>query len=160
MKDDTEKSDDKPSASSNPDRIIEGAKNFFAEVEGFENRWREKWREELDFRALQQWPDAAIAARTQADGPKRPCMVIDQTDQYMRQVTNDARMSPPGLRATPIDDKADLRVAEDLQGLFRHIERVSRANRAYLTALDWSCTIGRGAFRIDSVLVNKALKTA
>lgn len=157
MNDDTEKSDDKPSASSNPDRIIEGAKDFFAEVEGFENRWREKWREELDFRALQQWPDAAIAARTQADGPKRPCMVIDQTDQYMRQVTNDARMSPPGLRATPIDDKADLRVAEDLQGLFRHIERVSRANRAYLTALDWSCTIGRGAFRIDSVLVNKAL---
>lgn len=146
-----------PADSSSDESIIAGAKDFFEEAEGHEREWRALWDEELDFRALKQWPDEAIALRRPANGPHRPCMVIDQTDQYMRQVINDARMSPPGLRASPVDERADQRAATDLQGMFRHIERVSRAQGAYLTALDWACTIGRGVFRVESVLVNPAM---
>lgn len=137
------------------DSIVAGARDFFEEAQGHESEWRAKWADELDFRAGKQWSDTAIAARNRPNEPPRPCMVVDQTDQYMRQVVNDARMSPPALRASPVDDKADIRVAEDLQGLFRHIERVSRAQRAYLTALEWGSTIGRGAFRVYSEQVDE-----
>jgi hypothetical protein len=135
--------------------IIVGAREFFEESESYESDWRDKWADDLRFRAGEQWPEEAVAARHVAGEAPRPCMTIDQTDQYARQVVNDARLSPPALRASPVDDKADIRVAEDLQGLFRHIERVSRAQRAYLTALDWAVTTGRGGFLVYSELINE-----
>ncbi|MBX3703984.1 MAG: hypothetical protein KF822_09440 [Steroidobacteraceae bacterium] len=135
--------------------ILVGARDFFRESESHETDWREQWHDDMRFRALDQWTEAARAARNVPDEPPRPCMTIDQTDQYVRQVINDARLSPPALRASPVDDKADIRVAEDMQGLFRHIERVSRAQKAYLWALEGAVTIGRGWFRVYADEVDK-----
>ena len=140
--------------------LIADARDFFAEADGHESRWREEWRDDLAFRNLDQWSDKAKAARSGTSGgadggePARPMLTIDHTDQYIRQIVNDARMNPPALRAVPMDDKADLEVAEALQGMFRYIEATSRAQHAYTTALDWSVTCGRGFFRVGSELVD------
>ncbi len=138
------------------DQTVAGAKDFFEESQNHEADWREAWHDDLEFHALDQWPaEARLARAAQANEPARPIMTIDQTDQYVRQIVNDARLSPPALKANPVDDKADIRTAEDLQGLFRHIERVSRAPKAYLNALEWAVVTGRGWFRVHSQLVNE-----
>lgn len=135
--------------------ILVGAREFFREAEAHESEWRDEWEDDLRFHALDQWPEAARAARNSETEAPRPCLTIDQTDQYVRQVLNDARLSPPALRASPVDDKADIRVAEDMQGLFRHIERVSRAQKAYLHGLAGGVVIGRGWFRVYSEEVDR-----
>lgn len=139
------------------DDLISEAKDFYEEAESYESRWRDEWFDDLDFRALKQWPSAVLQSRQVSNigEPPRPCLVFDQVDQYVRQVINDARMNPPALQALPVDDKADVQVAEALQGLFRYIESVSRATAAYNTALDWSATIGRGFIRLYSDQVDE-----
>lgn len=139
------------------DDIIKEARDFFEEAKGHESEWRENWRSDLEFRALDQWDDSAVKARQgKGDEPARPMLTIDQTNQYVRQIVNDARMNPPALKALPMDDKGDVEVAEQLQGMFRYIEAVSRAQYAYSTALDWSVTCGRGFFRVHSVETDRA----
>lgn len=137
--------------------LIAEAKDFFEEAESHESRWRVEWRDDLDFRALKQWPDEVLRARQMSTSgePPRPCLVFDQVDQYVRQVINDARLNPPALKATPMDDKSDVDVAEALQGLFRYIEAVSRAPIAYNTALEWSSVIGRGFIRLYTEQVDQ-----
>ncbi len=137
----------------NDEDLISEAKEFFEESSSYEEEnWRPYWLDDLRFRALDQWTQEAINARNMPGPgePRRPCLVLDQTDQYVRQVINDARLSPPALRAVPVDDKADVEVAEKLQSFFRYIESVSRAQSAYITALDWAATCGRGFFRLSA----------
>lgn len=134
---------------SSSESLLREARESFADMDSAEARLRELWREDLRFRALEQWPEALKRQRQNTSGePVRPCLVIDQVDQYVRQVLNDARQNKPAMKARPVDDKGDKQVAEALQGLFRHIEDISRAPQAYLTALDFAVTCGRGFFEV------------
>lgn len=138
--------------------LLAEAREAFREIADIESEDRDLWEDDLRFRALDQWPDQLRRAREYdaATGqPSRPCLVIDQCDQYIRQVENDARQNPPGLKARPVDDDADPEVAEALTGLFRHIEDTSRATGAYITALSSAATIGRGFFRVGPALVDE-----
>ena len=139
------------------DDIVKDAREFFAEAQSHEADWREDWKDDLAFRDLQQWSSVAEKARAGGgkDGePARPTLTIDMTDQYLRQIVNDARMNPPAMKAIPMDDKGDVEVAQHLNGMFRYIEAVSRAPYAYINALDYAVTIGRGAFRVRTVLID------
>lgn len=96
----------------------------------------------------QQWDRLAKAARQ-----NRPCLVFDQTNQYIAQVVNDARQNKPGIKPLPVDNKADYKVAEALEGIIRHIEYVSRAGIAYDTAAEYAARIGLGGFRLINKIV-------
>ncbi len=91
-----------------------------------------------------QWPDQVRREREQA---KRPCMTFDMLGQFARQVVNTARRNKPAIRYIPVDDQSDLEVAEVLQGLARQTEYASRADVAYITALDHATRGGLGYFR-------------
>lgn len=90
-----------------------------------------------------QWDRIAKAARS-----NRPCLVFDQTNQYIAQVVNDARQNKPGIKPIPVDNNADPKVAEALEGIIRHIEYVSRAGIAYDTAAEYAARIGLGGFMV------------
>lgn len=94
---------------------------------------------------LVQWPEKVRRER-ELDG--RPCLTFDQIGQYVRQIINQARRNKPALKFLPVDDESDPELAEVLQGLARQTEYESKAEVAYITALDHATRGGLGFFRL------------
>ncbi|CAB4184162.1 Phage P22-like portal protein [uncultured Caudovirales phage] len=117
---------------------------------------REDELDDLRFRAASpdnqwQWPADVLATRGSVQGQTinaRPCLTINKLPQHVLQVTNDQRQNRPSGKVIPVDDKADVEVAEIFNGLVRHIEYISDADVAYDTACDNQVTFGEGYFRI------------
>ena len=98
-----------------------------------------------------QWPADVLATRGAVQGQTinaRPCLTINKLPQHVRQVTNDMRQNRPGAKVIPVDDKADLQVAEILNGMIRHIEYISDADVAYDTACENQVAYGEGYIRL------------
>ena len=98
-----------------------------------------------------QWPSDVLATRGSAQAATtiaRPCLTINKLPQHVRQVTNDQRQNRPSGKVIPVDDKADVKVAEIYDGMVRHIEYVSDADVAYDTACENQVTYGEGFIRI------------
>jgi hypothetical protein len=98
-----------------------------------------------------QWPADVLATRGAVQGQTinaRPCLTINKLPQHVRQVTNDMRQNRPGAKVIPVDDKADLEVADVLNGMIRHIEYISDADVAYDTACENQVAYGEGYIRI------------
>ena len=108
---------------------------------------REMAREDIEFRAGRQWPESIIAEREQ---DKRPVLVLDKLNQYVRQIVNDGRQNRPSIKVRPVDSGADMATAEVFQGIIRHIEDRSGADAAYDTALDSAATCGFGFFTVTT----------
>lgn len=96
----------------------------------------------------QQWPEEVKRERKNNPGGPRPCLVFDQTQQFVRQVVNTARRNKPALSFMPVDDESDPRLADVLKGLARQTEYESRAEVAYITALQQATRGGIGYFRV------------
>lgn len=112
--------------------------------------------DDLKFRAASpdnhwQWPADVLATRGAVTGQAinaRPTLTINKLPQHVLQVTNDQKQNRPAGRVIPVDDKADIAVAEIYEGMVRHIEYISDADVAYDTACDNQVTFGEGYFRI------------
>ena len=130
------------------DKIIEEARQRF---EYASEAWAPiyaQMRDDLRFSdptGLEQWPEKVRRER-ELDG--RPCLTFDQTGQYVRQIINQARRNKPALKFLPVDDKSDPELSEILQGLARQTEYESKAEVAYITALDHATRGGLGFFRL------------
>ena len=78
-----------------------------------------------------QWPADVLGTRGSIQGQTvnaRPCLTINMLPQHIRQITNDQRQNRPAGKVIPVDDKADVQVAEVLDGMVRHIEYISDAD--------------------------------
>ena len=98
-----------------------------------------------------QWPADVLATRGAVQGQTinaRPCLTINKLPQHVRQVTNDMRQNRPGAKVIPVDDKADVKVAEIFNGMIRHIEYISDADVAYDTACENQVAYGEGYIRL------------
>ena len=98
-----------------------------------------------------QWPQEVLATRGAVQGQTinaRPCLTINKLPQHVRQVTNDQRQNRPAGKVIPVDDRADVEVAEVFDGMVRHIEYISDADVAYDTACENQVTFGEGYVRI------------
>ncbi len=98
-----------------------------------------------------QWPDDVLATRGAVQGQSinaRPCITINKLPQHVRQVTGEFKQNRPMGKVIPVDDRADVDVAEILNGVIRHIEYISDADIAYDTANDNQVTFGEGYTRI------------
>ena len=98
-----------------------------------------------------QWPADVLATRGAVQGQTinaRPCLTINKLPQHVRQVTNDQRQNRPGAKVIPVDDDADIEIAEIFNGMIRHIEYISDADVAYDTACENQVAYGEGYLRI------------
>lgn len=94
-----------------------------------------------------QWPADVLATRGAVQGQTinaRPTLTINKLPQHVRQVTNDMRQNRPGAKVIPVDDNADVQVAEIFNGMIRHIEYISDADVAYDTACENQVSYGEG----------------
>lgn len=98
-----------------------------------------------------QWPADVLATRGAVQGQTvnaRPTLTINKLPQHVKQVTNDQRQNRPSGKVIPVDDKADVQVAEMLNGIIRHIEYISDADVAYDTACENQVVFGEGYIRL------------
>ena len=112
--------------------------------------------EDFKFRAggEGQW-DSAVLAQRKADG--RPCYTINRIPEFVRQITGVQKKNRPAIEVSPIGDGASLETAEIIQGVCRHIERLSSADEAYDTAFDHMATGGFGFFRLVTEYVGDSM---
>lgn len=94
---------------------------------------------------VHQW---SAAAAKQREAEHRPCMTFNQLPAILQQVTNDQRQNTPSIKVHPVDSKADIKTAEIVQGLIRHIEYSSDADVAYDTAVNAAALHAFGAWRL------------
>jgi hypothetical protein len=102
---------------------------------------------DLEIYAGEQWEPEAKRERQSAG---RPCLTINRLPQFVRQVTNEARLRPPAIRVAPQDSSADPNTAKTLTGLVRNIEAASQAEIAYVSALEDATICGIGHFRVQT----------
>ena len=131
------------------ERILKDSRDGLKVCIDDEKQQRALMLDDLKFATLDQWPADIRSARENdvKNGP-RPCLTIDQINQYITQVSNDMRANRPSIKTRPVDDVADPETAKVFQGLIRHIEDQSSAHIAYQTAGESAVTIGLGFFRI------------
>ena len=149
-----EKSEAEASAAADLKLLEESREGLEERIED-EADQRELMRDDLRFASLDQWP-ADLRNQRENDilnGP-RPCLTIDQVNQYITQVSNDMDRNRPSIKTRPVDDKADPATAKIFQGLIRHIEDQSSAQVAYSTSGDSAVTIGLGFCRVATDYVD------
>lgn len=130
---------------------VEDAVEFLRESTDAELDNRQRGLEALKFRYGDQWPAYASASR----GQDRPQLTINETNTYLKKVTNSQRQQRPRGKASPIDDFADKKVAKVITGLGRHCEVNSDADNAYDTAFDFAATIGWGYWRLRADYISE-----
>lgn len=125
--------------------LLARAKKFFERSEAYESAQRAEERDDIEFVGLlKQWPDDIRFARENDPQGARPCLTVDKVNQYKNQIVNQIRQNRPGIKIRPVDDNADIEVAEIFQGLIRHIEDESKADVAYDWAAEGAVDSGLG----------------
>lgn len=100
---------------------------------------------DLEFLVGDQWPAEIKEARRRES---RPCLTFNRLPTFLHQVTNDQRQNKPGIKIHPVGNGADVKKAEIIQGMVRHIEYGSNADICYDTAVNSAAAIGFGYWRI------------
>lgn len=128
--------------------IIETAKKRFQWAVENEAEDREQRLDDVKFVRLgEQWPENVRRDR-EMPGRERPMLTINRIFQFRNQIINEIRQNQPGIKVRPVDDKADVKTADVIQGIIRHIQDISHADVAYDTAAEWQVDTGLGYFRI------------
>lgn len=83
--------------------------------------------------------------------PARPMISIASLDEPISLVSAEQRKAHLAVRIHPLSEDASDETAAILQGIYRQIERDSRADIARGWAADRCLWAGRGAYRIDAV---------
>lgn len=106
---------------------------------------RQEGLEDLKFRFGDQWP---VQLQNSRKIEQRPMFTVNEIDSYCRQVVNSIRQQRPRGRCHPVGDASDVKIAQVITGIGRHIEVMSDADNAYDLAAEFAVTIGWGYFRL------------
>ena len=133
------------------DRINE-AIDFWRLVNESDSTNRSEALNDIRFAAGDQWP---VEIQNSRNLEARPCLTINKIDAYVRQVTNQQRMNRPRIKVHPVNNEADYKIAQILEGICRHIEVNSNADTAYDTAFDYAVRMGWGYWRVNTRYVRE-----
>ena len=128
-------------------KLVKTAQERFQRAQEAESKNRTVALEDVRFLFVpgEQWLQTHRAKR---ESQGRPCLTVNRLLEHYHQVSNDQRQNRQAIRVSPVDDKADPKTAEILQGVIRHIEYESNADTAYDTAFDCAAAGGWGYFRL------------
>jgi hypothetical protein len=105
----------------------------------------------------QQWDETVKRQRESDPGGARPCLVMDHTGQYVANVAGQVTKAPPSIHTVPVGSGSDIKVSEQLDGIFRHIEYASRAQTHYGVALTSAARTGVGYLIVRPEYIDRAL---
>jgi hypothetical protein len=135
------------------DSIINEAKDFLKLCNDADTMNRQEALEDLKFvSGGDQWP---VDLQNSRNLESRPVLTINKLDGYCRQVTNQQRQQRPRIKVHPTNTQADVKTAEIIEGICRHIEINSNADNAYDTAFDHAVRMGWGYWRVTTDYVKQ-----
>lgn len=129
----------------NGDSRITDAIQFMRLSAEAESNNRTEALQDIKFAAGDQWP---VEIQNSRNLEARPCLTINKIDAYVRQVTNQQRQQRPRIKVHPVNNEGDLKIAQVIEGITRHIEVNSSADTAYDTAFDYAVRMGWGFWRV------------
>ena len=124
-------------------KLLETARKQFDTSSQNSTDWRVQADESMEFLTGDQWPEYNRQSR---ESQTRPVLTMNRLSQFVRLVSNEIAKSRPGMRVLPVDSEADIRTAEVLYGIIKHIERNADASTAYGMATDYQVRCGLGYF--------------
>jgi len=92
-----------------------------------------------------QWPESISSQRAQAG---RPMITSNKLQKVLRRIRGDAAQNAPRCKVIPVDNLADVQMAELYNGIIRKIEYLSDAAVAYDTAFNHALSGSFGFWRI------------
>ncbi len=104
-----------------------------------------------------QWDETIKLQRENDPGGRRPCLVMDQINQYVSNVAGQIEQQPPAIHAIPVGNGADKEAAEQIDGRFRHIEYASKASQHYQRSLTAAARTGVGYLVVRPVSIDRTL---
>lgn len=134
------------------DERIQKAIDFWHLSNDADSANRAEALQDIKFAAGDQWP---VEIQNSRNVEARPCLTINKIDAYIRQVTNQQRMQRPRIKVQPVNNLADYKIAQVIEGMTRHIEVNSNADTAYDTAFDYAVRMGWGYWRINTRYVSE-----
>jgi hypothetical protein len=134
------------------DERINQAIKFWRFVNDADAMNRAEALSDLKFAAGDQWP---VEIQNSRNLEARPCLTINKVDAYCRQVENQQRQQRPRIKVHPVNDQADYKIAQIIQGIVRHVEVNSNADTAYDTAFSNAVRMGWGYWRINTDYVRE-----
>lgn len=129
-----------------PVDIQEVRENFIADNDAFEPI-RKEGAEDMKCIAGDPWDAQERRAREDAH---RPCLSLDELNQYCNQVINDVRQNKRAIKIDPDGFGSNEKTAELRQDTTRQIEYKSNAQHAYITAFENVLCRSYGSFRIGT----------
>ena len=135
----------------NKDKINDAIK-FWRLVNDADSNNRAEALNDIKFAAGDQWP---VEIQNSRNLESRPCLTINKIDAYIRQVTNQQRQQRPRIKVHPVNNLADYKIAQVIEGITRHIEVNSNADTAYDTAFDYAVRMGWGYWRVNTRYVSE-----
>ena len=135
----------------NSDPRINDAIKFWQLVNTADSFNRAEALQDIKFAAGDQWP---VEIQNSRNVEARPCLTINKIDAYIRQVTNQQRQQRPRIKVHAVNNLADYKIAQIIEGICRHIEVNSNADTAYDTAFDYAVRMGWGYWRINTRYVS------
>jgi hypothetical protein len=135
--------------------FLKGVREWFRRCDEFESAQRSLMLNDIKFVRIggeYQWPDYAISSR-KIPGQERPVLTDNRLKRYRTQVINQIRQNSPAVKVRPVDDHADPKTAEALQGIIRNIESRkdsdgATASDALDKAVEYAVDCGRGFFAL------------
>jgi hypothetical protein len=125
---------------------INEAIKFWRLVNDSDSTNRAEALNDIKFAAGDQWP---VEIQNSRNLESRPCLTINKIDAYIRQVTNQQRQQRPRIKVHPVNNLADYKIAQVIEGITRHIEVNSSADTAYDTAFEYAVRMGWGYWRVN-----------
>jgi hypothetical protein len=134
------------------DPIIDEAIDFLKLCNDADTMNRQEGLEDLKFVNGDQWP---VELQNSRNLESRPVLTINKLDGYCRQVTNQQRQQRPRIKVHATNNEADVKTADVIEGMCRHIEVNSNADNAYDTGFDHAVRMGWGYWRITTNYVKE-----
>jgi hypothetical protein len=129
-------------------KLVDEARARFKVATEAEAKQRKRESEALRFQVPElQWNDSERAERK-----GRPTLAISKLAQPQELLTNQMRAADLGVLIAPVSEEADDETADMMQGLYRDVERYSRAEYVRYWAFKRAVACGRGAYRVVTEL--------
>lgn len=106
---------------------------------------REAALEDLRFMVGDHWDDAT---RQRREAARKPVLTINRLPAFVAQVLGSRRLNETDIKIAP-DNGSNVGVAQVREGLIRSIQKNSRADIAYDTALAGALMCGLGNFELE-----------
>lgn len=130
--------------------VVAELRRNVTEFQSAEGEFLANAERELDFLAGEQWLDETTGQDTakllRADG--RSAFTIDLLTPSVDIVVNGIRINKTSISFVPVSEGANVATATMRSGLYRNIERQSRAAIARETAYSLAVSVGRGYYRV------------